>query len=85
MILQVLFYAELKTFVLKRKFNSKAWPPLKISGCATVATHIHSLCNKFTAARYIIVPKWSANKYYNLLTVLSKAAQVKKIATKITE
>ena len=36
MILQVLFYAELETFVLKRKFNSKSLdPPLKISGCDT--------------------------------------------------
>ena len=40
MILQVLFYAELETFALKFKFNSKSLaPPLKISGCATV---IHS-------------------------------------------
>ena len=36
MILQVLFYAELETFVLKCKFNSKSLDPsLKIFGCAT--------------------------------------------------
>ena len=36
MILQVLFYAKLETFVLKCKFNSKSLAlPLKISGCAT--------------------------------------------------
>ena len=36
MILQVLFYAEPETFVLKCKFNLKSVaPPMKISGCAT--------------------------------------------------
>ena len=37
MNLQMLFYAELETFVLKcNKFNSKILAPLsKISGCAT--------------------------------------------------
>ena len=29
MILQVLFYAELETFALKCKFNSKSLPPLQ--------------------------------------------------------
>ena len=45
MILQVLFYAELETFVLKCKFNSKSLAPvLKISGCATVHAWVCGNC-----------------------------------------
>ena len=41
MILLVMFYAALKTFVLKCKFNLKSLaPPLKVSGCATVCIHL---------------------------------------------
>ena len=46
MILQVLFYAELETFVLKCKFNSKSLaPPLKISGCAIDYNYLRKSAN----------------------------------------
>ena len=52
MILQVLFYAELQTFVLKCKFNSKSLaPPLKISSCAIGSAHSKNNARRLTQQR----------------------------------
>ena len=60
MILQLLFYDELETFVLKCKFNSKSLPPppppppLIISGSATDHMHPDKIIDRNRHVKHLV-------------------------------